>query len=76
MTIGKLKELIADMNDNLEVKIEVETPNGMVCPDGATVGVGTIYHGFDWHSGYAIMVPEYRLNIKDVLKWKNRKPEN
>lgn len=76
MTIGKLKELIADMDDNLEVKIEVETPKGMVCPDGATVGVGTIYHGFDWHSRYAIIVPEYRLKIKDVLKWTNKDLED
>lgn len=49
MIIGKLKELIADMDDNLEVKIDVEIPNGMVCPDGTTVGVGTVYHGIDLH---------------------------
>ena len=47
MTIGKLKELISDMDDDLEVKIDVETPKGMVCPDGATVGVRTIHRGID-----------------------------
>ena len=76
MTIGKLKELISDMDDDLEVKIDVETPKGMVCPDGATVGVGTIYRGIDCQYKYAIIVPEYRLKIKDVLKWTNRDLED
>lgn len=71
MTIGRLKKLISDMDDNLEVRIEVESPKGMVCPDGATVGVGTIYREIDWHYKYAIIVPEYRLKVKDVLKWTN-----
>ena len=71
MTIGKLKELISDMDDDLEVKIDVETPKGMVCPDGATVGVRTIHRGIDWHYKYAIIISEYRLKIKDVLKWTN-----
>ena len=71
MTIGKLKELISDMDDDLEVKIDVETPKGMVCPDGATVGVRTIHRGIDWQYKYAIIIPEYRLKIKDVLKWTN-----
>ena len=71
MTIGRLKELISDMDDNLEVKIEVESPKGFVCPDGATVGVRTIHRGIDWHYKYAIIIPEYRMKIKDVLKWTN-----
>ena len=71
MTIGRLKKLISDMDDKLEVRIEVESPKGMVCPDGANVGVGTIYRGIDCQYKYAIIVPEYRLKIKDVLKWTN-----
>lgn len=76
MTIGKLKELIADKDDDLEVRIEVETPEGLVCPDGATMGVRTIYHGFDWHSRFAVIVPEYRLKVKNVPKWTSREPED
>ena len=71
MTIGKLKELISDMDDDLEAKTEAESPTAMACPDGANVGVGTIYRGIDCQYKYAIIVPEYRLKIKDVLKWTN-----
>lgn len=76
MTIGKLKEMIADMDDNLEVRIEVDEPKGMVCPDGATIRVATIYHGFDWHSRYAIIVPEFRLGVTGFLKWNNKEAED
>ena len=53
----------------------MEKPNGFTCPDGATVGVDRVVEGIDWHMSDLLVVPRYRLRLRDdseVEKWSKR----
>lgn len=75
MTVKELKSILEGMGDDAPVNICVETPGGWICPDGATVGIKGVYNGFDWHMGEVLVVPEYKLKIKNVEAWGKRKGE-
>lgn len=75
MTVKELKSVLEKMDDDMPVCICVNEPSGWICPDGATVGVKGVYHGFDWHMGQVLVVPEYKLDIHDVEAWSKRKEE-
>ena len=75
MTVKELKSILEGMGDDAQVSICVETPGGWVCPDGATVGIKGVYHGFDWHMGEVLVVPEYKLDIRNVEAWSKRRED-
>lgn len=75
MTVKELKSRLEGMEDDAQVNICVETPGGWLCPDGDTVGIKGVYPGFDWHMGEVLVLPEYKLNIKNVEAWSKRKEE-
>lgn len=76
MTVGELKKALEEVPDFLIVQVCVETPGAYVCPDGATVDVRMAVEGMDWHMSDFLIIPKYRLKLKDedeVEKWANRK---
>lgn len=75
MTVGELKKLMKGIDDDYIVSICVDEPGAYMCPDGAVVDVERALRGADWHSHEFLIVPKYRLNIKNVDNWANRKPE-
>ena len=75
MTVGDLKKAPAGVEDDRAVEVCVEKPNGFTCPDGATVGVDRVVEGIDWHMSDLLVVPRYRLRLRDdseVEKWSKR----
>ena len=76
MTVKEIKDALNNMDDDCDVYICVNTPCGWVCPDGATVGIKGVYEGFDWHMGQVLIVPENRLDIRNVEAWSKRKPDS
>ena len=75
MTVGKLKEMLKDVPDDMSVEICVNTPGGYICPDGATVGVKMAMPGIDWHMEDFLLVPTNKLDIHDVGKWSHREED-
>lgn len=75
MTVGELKKALEGVEDGRAVEVCVEKPNGFTCPDGATVGVNRVVEGVDWHMSDLLIVPRYRLRLRDgseVEKWSKR----
>ena len=72
MTVKELKDRLSNMDDDCDVYICVHTPCGWICPDGATVGIKGVYAGFDWHMGDVLIVPENKLDIRDVDAWSKK----
>ena len=75
MTVGELKKALEGVEDDKAVEVCVEKPNGFTCPDGATVGVDRVVEGIDWHMSDLLIVPRYRLCLRDdseVEKWSKR----
>lgn len=75
MTVGELKKALEGVEDDMPVYVCIETPGGFVCPDGATVDVKTATEGMDWHDDQLLIVPKYRLRLRDdaeVEKWSRR----
>lgn len=76
MTVGELKKALENVPDDKVVEICVDTPSDFMCPDGATVGVAKVVEGFDWHMTDLLVVPKYRLRLRDdaeVEKWSQGK---
>ena len=76
MTVGELKKAIEGVEDDKVVEVCVENPNGFTCPDGATVCVDRVVEGIDWHMSDLLIVPRYRLRLRDgseVEKWSKRR---
>ena len=72
MTVGELKKALEGVPDDLNVQVCIETPPCYTCPDGATVDVETVTEGMDWHTSDFLVVPKYRLKLKnneEVEKW-------
>lgn len=75
MTVGELKKALEGVEDDKAVEVCVEKPNGFTCPDGATVSVARVVEGMDWHISDLLIVPRYRLRLRDgseVEKWSKR----
>ena len=75
MTVGELKKALEGVEDGKVVEVCVEKPNGFTCPDGAAVGVDRVVEGTDWHVSDLLVVPRYRLRLRDdseVGKWSRR----
>ena len=75
MTVGELKKALEGVEDDRAVEVCVEKPNGFTCPDGATVGVDRVVEGMDWHMSDLLIVPRYKLRLRDdseVEKWSKR----
>ena len=75
MTVGELKKALEGVEDDKGVEGGVEKPSGFTCPDGATVGVDRVVEGIDWHMSDLLVVPRYRLRLRDdseVEKWSKR----
>ena len=75
MTVGELKKALEGVEDDKSVEVCVEKPNGFTCPDGSTVGVDRVVGGIDWHMSDLLIVPRYRLRLRDdseVEKWSKR----
>ena len=75
MTVGELKKALEGVEDDKIVEVCVEKPNGFTCPDGAAVGVDRVAEGMDWHMSDLLIVPRYRLRLRDdseVEKWSKR----
>lgn len=75
MTVGELKKALEGVEDDKAVEVCVEKPNGFTCPDGATVGVDRVVEGIDGHMSDLLVVPRYRLRLRDdseVDKWSKR----
>ena len=75
MTVGELKKALEGIEDDKAVEVCVEKPNGFTCPDGAAVGVDRVAEGIDWHMSDLLIVPRYRLRLRDgfeVEKWSKR----
>lgn len=73
MTVGELKKALERVPDDNTVQVCIENP-GYVCPDGATVDVRSAVRGFDWHMSDFLIVPKYRLKLRDdaeIRKWGN-----
>lgn len=76
MTVGELKKALEGVEDDKAVEVCVERPNGFTCPDGATVGVDRVVEGMDWHDGQLLIIPKYRLRLRDdseIGKWSKRR---
>lgn len=71
MNVGELRSLLDMFDDNADVCICVNEPSGYFCPGGAVVNLKKCCRGIDWHEGMAVLVPEHRLNIANVIKWVN-----
>lgn len=69
MKVSELREILSQCSDSDEVLVSVEEPPGYWCPGGGTVEVRTAVLGFDWHDGALIVVPDYKLKVKDVDAW-------
>ena len=72
MTVGELKKALEGVGDDKVVEVCVEKPSGFTCPDGATVGVDRVVDGIDWHMSDLLIVPRYKLRLRDdpeVEKW-------
>ena len=72
MTVGELKKALEGVGDDKVVEVCVEKPSGFTCPDGATVGVDRVVDGIDWHMSPLLIVPRYKLRLRDdpeVEKW-------
>ena len=72
MTVGELKKALDGVEDDKAVEVCVDGPNGLMCPDGATVGVDRVVEGMDWHMSDLLIVPKYKLRLRDdseVEKW-------
>lgn len=72
MTVGDLKKALARHPDDMTVSISIETPSGLVCPDGAVCDVNSVGRGIDWHGHEFMIRPKYRLRLRDgaeVEKW-------
>ena len=72
MTVAELIEVLTNFNADANVSICVREPAGWICPDGATVDVGRIVEGMDWHNGEVLIVPKCQLDIHDVGEWEKR----
>ena len=75
MTVGELKKALEGVEDDRAVVGCVEKPNGVTCPDGATVGADRVVEGMDWHMSDLLVVPRHRLRLRDdseVEKWSKR----
>lgn len=76
MTVGEVKKLLDRHPDDMPIRISIETPAGFVCPDGALCDIRLVTRGIDWHGHEVIVIPSYRLRLRDdaeVEKWRNRK---
>ena len=74
MKVGELKKALEGVPDDLNVQVCIETPGAYVCPDGDTVDVRTVIEGMDWHTSDFLIVPKYRLKLRDdaeIRKWAN-----
>lgn len=75
MTVGELKKALEGVEEDKAVEVCVDEPNGFMCPDGATVGVDRVVEGMDWHMSDLLIVPRYKLRLRDaseVEKWIKR----
>ena len=75
MTVGELKKALEGIEDDKAVEVCVDEPNGFMCPDGATVGVDRVVEGMDWNMSDLLIVPKYKLRLRDdseVEKWSGR----
>ena len=75
MTVGELKKALEGVEDDKSVEVCVEKPNGFTGPGGATVGVDRGVDGRDWHMADLLIVPRYKLRLRDdseVEKWSKR----
>ena len=75
MTVGELKKALEGVEDDKAVEVCVEKPNGFTCPDGAAVCVDRVVEGTDWHTSDLLIVPRYRLRLRDdseIGKWSKR----
>ena len=76
MKVSELKRILENADQDNEVVIEVETPSGFVCPDGAVVGIKYVAaRGIDWHGHETVITPEYKLKIKNIDNWRSRKQD-
>jgi len=76
MTVKELKEALNRCHDDMEVSVRIETPGGLVCPDGAVCDVFRACRGIDWHGHELLIIPKYKLKLVDeeeVEKWRYRK---
>lgn len=76
MTVGELKKALEGVEDDKVVEVCVEKPNGLTCPDGASVGVDRVVEGTDWHMSDLLIVPRYKLRLRDgaeIEKWSKRR---
>ena len=69
MNVGELKEALKNADDEMLVKVCVDTPAGWECPDGCAIGIKAAHHGIDWHTHEILIVPEFMLDIHDVEAW-------
>ena len=72
MTVSELKKVLEGVGGDKVVEVCVEKPSGFTCPDGATVGVDRVVDGIDWHMSDLLIVPRYKLRLRDdpeVEKW-------
>ena len=75
MTVGELKKALEGVEDDKSVEVCVEKPNGFTCTDGATVSVDRVVEGIDWYVSDLLIVPRYKLRLRDdseVEKWSKR----